>query len=155
MAERDLPWYLFGAQAAIIWGSPRLSADVDVTATIDPKAIDSFVETMRQYGFHLLVADSDFLARTRVLPLSIAARVCRGIDHVGLVAHAAAGVTVRNGSAAVTTGDAFHIGSCTNPFTAMIRACSSKKRTPLGHEDRRRLSGVEADQRERRTLPIT
>jgi hypothetical protein len=22
MAERDLSWYLFGAQAAIIWGSP-------------------------------------------------------------------------------------------------------------------------------------
>ena len=68
MAERDLPWYLFGAQAAIIWGSPRLSADVDITATIDPEAIDSFVETMRQHGFHLLVSDSDFLARTRVLP---------------------------------------------------------------------------------------
>lgn len=49
MAERDLPWYLFGAQAAIIWGSPRLSADVDITATIDPKAIDSFVET-REHG---------------------------------------------------------------------------------------------------------
>jgi hypothetical protein len=31
MAERDLPWYLFGAQAAIVWGSLRLSADVDVT----------------------------------------------------------------------------------------------------------------------------
>ena len=68
MAERDLPWYLFGAQAAIIWGSPRLSADVDITATIDPKAIDSFVETMRQHGFHLLFQDAGFLARTRVLP---------------------------------------------------------------------------------------
>jgi len=68
MAERDLPWYLFGAQAAIIWGSPRLSADVDVTATIEPATIDSFVETMRQHGFDLLVGDPDFLARTRVLP---------------------------------------------------------------------------------------
>jgi len=42
------------------------------------------------------------------------------IDHAGLVAHGAAGVTVLNGSAAVTTGDAFHIGSCTKPFTATI-----------------------------------
>ncbi len=69
MVDQDLPWYLFGAQAAIIWGSPRLSADVDITATIEPAAIDAFVEAMRQHGFHLLVVDdSDFLARTRVLP---------------------------------------------------------------------------------------
>jgi len=32
MRESGLRWYLFGAQAAIVWGSPRLSVDVDVTA---------------------------------------------------------------------------------------------------------------------------
>jgi hypothetical protein len=68
MAERDLPWYLFGAQAAIVWGSPRLSADVDVTAAIEPAIVHSFTETMRQHGFDPVVTDSDFLARTRVLP---------------------------------------------------------------------------------------
>jgi len=68
MAERDLPWYLFGAQAAIVWGSPRLSADVDVTATIEPAAVAAFVEAMRRHDFHLLFDDSDFVARTRVLP---------------------------------------------------------------------------------------
>ena len=70
MAERDLPWYLFGAQAAIIWGSPRLSADVDITAAIEPHAIEAFVETMRRHGFDLLSDDSDFLERTRVLPFA-------------------------------------------------------------------------------------
>jgi hypothetical protein len=70
MAEQDLRWYLFGAQAAIIWGSPRLSADVDVTATIDSEGIDAFVQAMGQHGFHLLSEDSDFLARTRVLPFA-------------------------------------------------------------------------------------
>jgi CubicO group peptidase (beta-lactamase class C family) len=44
------------------------------------------------------------------------------IDHQGLVAHGAAGVTVLNGTAPVTTDDAFHIGSCTKPFTATIVA---------------------------------
>ena len=68
MAEQDLPWYLFGAQAAIVWGSPRLSADVDITAAIAPAVIDSFIETMRRHEFDLVCADSDFLARTRVLP---------------------------------------------------------------------------------------
>jgi CubicO group peptidase (beta-lactamase class C family) len=42
------------------------------------------------------------------------------INHARLLAHGAAGVTVLNGSAKVTTGDAFHIGSCTKPFTATI-----------------------------------
>jgi hypothetical protein len=68
MAEQELSWYLFGAQAAIVWGSPRLSADVDVTATIQPAAVASFIETMGKHGFHLLVGDSDFIERTRVLP---------------------------------------------------------------------------------------
>jgi hypothetical protein len=26
-----LAWYVFGAQAALIWGRPRMTADVDVT----------------------------------------------------------------------------------------------------------------------------
>ena len=68
MAEGHLPWYLFGAQAAIIWGSPRLSADIDITAAIEPTAIDGFVKMMRSRGFDLIFADSDFVARTRVLP---------------------------------------------------------------------------------------
>jgi predicted nucleotidyltransferase len=67
MAERDLPWYLFGAQAAIVWGSPRLSADVDITAAIEPANVDSFIEAMRRHGFDLTFSDPDFLERTRVL----------------------------------------------------------------------------------------
>jgi len=68
MAERDLQWYLFGAQAAIVWGSPRLSADVDITAAIEPAIVDSFIKAMRHHGFDLVFTDSDFVARTRVLP---------------------------------------------------------------------------------------
>lgn len=68
MAERGLRWYLFGAQAAIIWGSPRLSADADVTADLKPADIDPFIEAMRRHGFDLAFNDSDFVARTRVLP---------------------------------------------------------------------------------------
>lgn len=68
MAEENLGWYVFGAQAAIIWGSPRLSADVDITATIAPEDVNTFVEAMRQHGFSLLPEDVDLVARTRVLP---------------------------------------------------------------------------------------
>ncbi|HET8799436.1 MAG TPA: nucleotidyl transferase AbiEii/AbiGii toxin family protein [Thermoanaerobaculia bacterium] len=68
MAERRLRWYLFGAQAAILWGSPRLSADADVTAQIEPAGIDGFIETMRRHGFDLLFGDPELVERTRVLP---------------------------------------------------------------------------------------
>lgn len=68
MAEQALRWYLFGAQAAIIWGSPRLSADADVTADLEPEHAEPFIEAMRRHGFDVIFGDSDFIARTRVLP---------------------------------------------------------------------------------------
>lgn len=68
MSEQDLRWYLFGAQAAIIWGSPRLSADVDVTATVELDATGSFIQAMERHGFDNLCDDPDYVARTRVLP---------------------------------------------------------------------------------------
>lgn len=62
-------WYLFGAQAAIIWGRPRLTGDVDVTAFLDPEKLEAFVADMRAAGFTLRVTDAEeFVARTRVLP---------------------------------------------------------------------------------------
>ncbi len=63
-------WYLFGAQAVQVWGTPRLSADVDVTVRL-PSGEDaaSLVTALRDAGFDLRVADADdFVARTRVLP---------------------------------------------------------------------------------------
>ncbi len=40
-------WYLFGAQAVIAYGVPRLSADVDVTLRLSPDTPDRLVEEMR------------------------------------------------------------------------------------------------------------
>lgn len=61
-------WYLFGAQAVAVWGRPRMSADVDVTAEIAGPP-DPFVAAMLEVGFDLRVPDwQAFLARTRVLP---------------------------------------------------------------------------------------
>ena len=61
-------WYLFGAQAVIAYGVPRLSADVDVTLRLQPEVPDRLVEDMRAAGFEPRVADADFVRRTRVLP---------------------------------------------------------------------------------------
>ncbi len=61
-------FYLFGAQAVIAYGVPRLSADVDVTLRLVPDLPDRLVEDMRGAGFGLRAADAEFVRRTRVLP---------------------------------------------------------------------------------------
>ena len=61
-------WYLFGAQAVIAYGVPRLSADVDVTLALIPEAPEDFARDMARAGFALRVADPDFVRRTRVMP---------------------------------------------------------------------------------------
>jgi hypothetical protein len=61
-------WYLFGAQAAIMWGSPRLSADVDITVELSPDTITNLIAAMRIQGFDLVFGDDEFIERTRVLP---------------------------------------------------------------------------------------
>lgn len=62
------PWYVFGAQAVIAYGVPRLSADVDVTVALTPDAPEEFARDMALSGFSLRVADPEFVRRTRVMP---------------------------------------------------------------------------------------
>lgn len=61
-------WYLFGAQAVVVYGVPRLSADVDVTLALDPDTPDRFAAEMEVAGFSLSVSDPAFVRRTRVMP---------------------------------------------------------------------------------------
>ena len=62
-------WYLFGAQAVILWGKPRLTADVDITVRLEPENVKGFCADMERAGFQLRVRDPEsFIARTRVLP---------------------------------------------------------------------------------------
>jgi hypothetical protein len=64
-------WYVFGAQAVLVWGRPRLTGDVDVTMFLDPETPDAFVAAMAPAGFDLRVANvRDFVARTRVFPFT-------------------------------------------------------------------------------------
>src|SRR6185369_15404565 len=68
-----LRWYLFGAQAAIIHGAARLTADVDVTVHLDDASPQVLVRALLDAGFTLRVPDPEFVERTRVLPVIHAA----------------------------------------------------------------------------------
>lgn len=61
-------WYVFGAQAVVAYGFPRLSADVDVTLALTPGDPERFAREMDSAGFALRVADPAFVKRTRVMP---------------------------------------------------------------------------------------
>jgi len=67
-------WYLFGAQAVHVWGLPRLTADVDVTAELAQEDPSVFVSRMKEAGFELRVRNIDrFVEGTRVFPFVHAA----------------------------------------------------------------------------------
>jgi hypothetical protein len=62
-------WYVFGAQAVMVWGRPRLTGDVDVTVHLEPDDPSRRVAAMGSAGFDLRVQGPvDFVRRARVLP---------------------------------------------------------------------------------------
>jgi hypothetical protein len=70
LARLQVPWYVFGAQAALIWGRPRLTTDVDVTVGAVPGGTPALVAALQSRGFAVrLDVTPDFLRQTRVLPL--------------------------------------------------------------------------------------
>jgi hypothetical protein len=66
-------WYLFGAQAALIHGVSRLTADVDATVWWDPAQAEALLAVLGANGFESRSTSPDFIARTRVVPLVHAA----------------------------------------------------------------------------------
>jgi hypothetical protein len=62
-------WYVFGAQAALVWGRPRLTTDVDVTVKSGASA-ELLVRRLDAHGFSLRIdATETFIRTTRVVPL--------------------------------------------------------------------------------------
>ncbi|MCC6806654.1 MAG: nucleotidyltransferase [Deltaproteobacteria bacterium] len=69
LSELGVGWYVFGAQAAIVYGVPRMTGDVDITVALASTPVSALVATMQRHGFSLRVANvDDFVRRTRVLP---------------------------------------------------------------------------------------
>jgi hypothetical protein len=64
-----LRWYLFGAQAALVYGAARLTADVDVTVELGAVSNEALVVALRNRGFEPRIGDPAFVRTTRVLPV--------------------------------------------------------------------------------------
>ncbi len=69
LADHGASWYVCGAQAVLLWGRPRFTADVDVTVRLASDEVERFVDEMTRAGFTIRFdAGPDFVRRTRVLP---------------------------------------------------------------------------------------
>jgi hypothetical protein len=63
-------WYLFGAQAALLHGAARLTADVDVTVDAGAHELSTLLLALEAEGFAPRGAEVEaFAERTRVIPL--------------------------------------------------------------------------------------
>ena len=62
-------WYLFGAQAALLYGSARLTADVDATVLLGDVSSEALLVALQAGGFQLRTDDAKFVATTRVIPV--------------------------------------------------------------------------------------
>ena len=65
----DADWYVFGAQAALVHGAVRMTADVDVTVFLGEHTPEALVQALEGHGFDLRGVEADFVRDTRVLPL--------------------------------------------------------------------------------------
>src|SRR6185312_13957274 len=69
-ATRGWRWYVFGAQAVVAHGRPRLTADVDASVDIAGAAPGELVEALERHGFTLRFPLSpEHLREARLLPL--------------------------------------------------------------------------------------
>ena len=63
-------WYLFGAQAAILYGAARLSADVDVTVALGGRRVAELLSALDASGFEARVPEpAAFAEASRVVPV--------------------------------------------------------------------------------------
>jgi hypothetical protein len=70
MRRRGWRWYVFGAQAAVVYGRPRMTADVDVTVELAGASARDLIAELGARGFELRFPLSDeLLAEMRLLPM--------------------------------------------------------------------------------------
>jgi hypothetical protein len=69
LAAIRVEWYLFGAQAALVHGAARVTADIDVTLRLGTVTPARLAKTLERHGFELRVDDPAFVRTTRVLPV--------------------------------------------------------------------------------------
>src|SRR5262245_9424666 len=70
MRRRRWRWYVFGGQAVLAHGRPRLTADVDVTVDLAGASVHALVSELERSGFELrFPLSQEFLEAAKLLPV--------------------------------------------------------------------------------------
>jgi hypothetical protein len=69
LSSLKVRWYVFGAQAAIVYGSNRLTSDVDVTLDLRETSVAELLKVLAKHGFEPQIPDRRFIKLTRVIPV--------------------------------------------------------------------------------------
>lgn len=65
----DLAYMIIGGQAVLLYGTPRLTKDVDITLGVDTGHLDRLLRAIRVMGLEILPEDfRSFVEQTSVLP---------------------------------------------------------------------------------------
>lgn len=66
----SLPYMVFGGQAVLLYGEPRLTRDIDITLGVDTSRAASVLHMIEELRLRILVDDvGEFLKQTFVLPV--------------------------------------------------------------------------------------
>lgn len=69
-ADLGARWCVLGAQAVNVYGHPRMTADIDVTAELGETTAAELVEVLERHGFRpAFEFDDEFVSATRVVPV--------------------------------------------------------------------------------------
>lgn len=69
LAPLGVRWYVFGAQAAILYGAARFTEDIDVTVELGNIQTSVLISALEKQGFVARIPDRSFIEQTRVVPL--------------------------------------------------------------------------------------
>lgn len=70
LSREGLRWYVFGAQAVVLYGQPRLTVDLDVTVEATLERAVPLLASLHDHGFDSRAPDPEaLLRRARVLAL--------------------------------------------------------------------------------------
>jgi hypothetical protein len=70
LERASLPYMVFGGQAVLLYGEPRLTRDIDVTLGVDPNQPAPVLRVIEELQLRILVDDAEqFLRQTFVLPV--------------------------------------------------------------------------------------
>ena len=69
LANAGLPYMVFGGQAVLLYGEPRLTRDIDVSLGVDPSELARVIGVIQSLGLRVLTEKpEEFVRETLVLP---------------------------------------------------------------------------------------